>query len=377
MAGLTISGFVPETLEDIVARISSKLDAINPGMDLSPESPDGQLIGIMSYELSVAWNQLNQVYNSYNPALADGAALRNLGQLSGIQYGTANRSYATVELTGTTGVVVPENSIVSDGEYEYYTAYAVTIPSNAQVICSTPGPVPVPALTINTIVTPVTGWVEVAQSTEGVIGSLAMTDQEFRNLRTRTVMRNYTSTVDTMQARLLELGMEQAIVINNDQPVPVGGIPANTIAVSVGEIGLISDETIGTVILETNAAGCPTFGTTTVAIEDSQGYLHDVSFTKAAAVVIEIVLDVTFLSEESAGQEELIKKSLVDHVNALPAGDDVIWSRLFAEITPYGEAQVNILTVGRQGGAQSINNVVLTEAEYASMAATDITFTES
>lgn len=377
MAGLTISGFVPETLEDIQARISNKLDVINPGMDLSPESPDGQLIGIMSYELSAAWNQLNQVYNSFNPALADGAALRNLGQLSGIQYGTANRSYSTVELTGTAGTIVPENSIVSDGEFEYFTSYAVVIPSNAEVICATPGPVPVPALSIDTIVTPVTGWAAVAQSTEGVLGKLAMSDQEYRNLRTRTVMRNYTSSVDTMQARLLELGMEQAIVINNDQPAPVGGVPANTIHVTVGEVGLITDETIAGVIFETNAAGCPTYGTTTVAVEDAQGYSHDVSFSKAVAVTIEIVLNVTFLSDENAGQEEAILQSLAAHVNALPAGDDVIWSRLFAEITPYGEAQVNLLTVGRQGGAQGITNVVLSETEFASMATTDITFTES
>jgi hypothetical protein len=44
MAGLENYGFVPEEYESIVARIEGKIEAINPGFDFSPESPDGQLI---------------------------------------------------------------------------------------------------------------------------------------------------------------------------------------------------------------------------------------------------------------------------------------------------------------------------------------------
>ena len=378
MAGLTSSGFVPETLEDIQERIKGKLELINPGFDFSPESPDGQLVEIFAFELWNAWTQLDLVYNSYNPAVATGAALRNIGLISGLTYGTANRSYATIELQGTAGTVVPANSIVTDDDgNEFYVAFNTTIPSNAQVISRVPGPIPVPISTLTTITTPISGWTSITQTTAGTIGTLADSEQKYRNLRQTTVMRNYTSVVDTMQARLLELGVDQASVFNNDATITVDGVPANTIAVTVGEVGTVTDESIATVIFETNAVGCPTFGSTTTAITDVQGYSHDINFTKASAVTIEIEMDITFLDTESAGAIEQIKAALVGHIESLLAGEDVIWSRLFTYITPYGKAQVNTLTIARAGDAQGTANLVMTDTEYASMLSTDITIVES
>jgi len=378
MAGLTSSGFVPETLEDIQERIKGKLELINPGFDFSPESPDGQLVEIFAFELWNAWTQLDLVYNSYNPAVATGAALRNIGLISGLTYGTANRSYATIELQGTAGTVVPANSIVTDDDgNEFYVAFNTTIPSNAQVISRVPGPIPVPISTLTTITTPISGWTSITQTTAGTIGTLADSEQKYRNLRQTTVMRNYTSVVDTMQARLLELGVDQASVFNNDATITVDGVPANTIAVTVGEVGTVTDESIATVIFETNAVGCPTFGSTTTSITDVQGFSHDINFTKASAVTIEIEMDITFLDTESAGAIEQIKAALVGHIESLLAGEDVIWSRLFTYITPYGKAQVNTLTIARAGDAQGTANLVMTDTEYASMLSTDITIVES
>jgi len=378
MAGLTSSGFVPETLEDIQERIKGKLELINPGFDFSPESPDGQLVEIFAFELWNAWTQLDLVYNSYNPAVATGAALRNIGLISGLTYGTANRSYATIELQGTAGTVVPANSIVTDDDgNEFYVAFNTTIPSNAQVISRVPGPIPVPISTLTTITTPISGWTSITQTTAGTIGTLADSEQKYRNLRQTTVMRNYTSVVDTMQARLLELGVDQASVFNNDATITVDGVPANTIAVTVGEVGTVTDESIATVIFETNAVGCPTFGSTTTSITDVQGFSHDINFTKASAVTIEIEMDITFLDTESAGAIEQIKTALVGHIESLLAGEDVIWSRLFTYITPYGKAQVNTLTIARAGDAQGTANLVMTDTEYASMLSTDITIVES
>jgi len=378
MAGLTSSGFVPETLEDIQERIKGKLELINPGFDFSPESPDGQLVEIFAFELWNAWTQLDLVYNSYNPAVATGAALRNIGLISGLTYGTANRSYATIELQGTAGTVVPANSIVTDDDgNEFYVAFNTTIPSNAQVISRVPGPIPVPISTLTTITTPISGWTSITQTTAGTIGTLADSEQKYRNLRQTTVMRNYTSVVDTMQARLLELGVDQASVFNNDATITVDGVPANTIAVTVGEVGTVTDESIATVIFETNAVGCPTFGSTTTSITDVQGFSHDIKFTKASAVTIEIEMDITFLDTESAGAIEQIKAALVGHIESLLAGEDVIWSRLFTYITPYGKAQVNTLTIARAGDAQGTANLVMTDTEYASMLSTDITIVES
>lgn len=374
MSGLTEAGFSPETFEEIQGRIQGKLEVINPGFDFSPESPDGQLIDIFSYEIFTMWQQLNMVYNSYNPFLASGAALRNLGQITGAPFGFANRSFAVVELTGTTGTLVPADSLVSDANgNEFYVAYDAVIPSNAEVIAKVPGPIPVPIGTITTIVTPVAGWATVAQSTEGVMGMLAMSEQKYRNLRNATVMRNYTSNVDVLKARLLELGLEQVTVFNNDAITVVSGVPANTVAVTIGEVGVVSDADIAKVIFETLPAGCPTFGATTEAVLDLQGFSHDVSFTRATAVAIQINLDVTYLDADTAGADEAIKNSLMGHINSLAAGEDVIWSRIFQYITPIAKAQVNTMTIKKTGGSFGTSNIALSSVEFASLILSDIT----
>jgi uncharacterized phage protein gp47/JayE len=377
MAGLTSSGFVPETYDDIKARIEGKLETLNPGFDFSPESPDGQLIGIMTYELFQAWAQLNNVYNSYNPTVASGAALRNIGLITGIPFGAASKSYATLETQGTVGTIIPALSLVADADgNEFYSAFEVSIPSNIQVVSKKSGVIDVSAGSITNIVTPVTGWTGITQLLDGNSGTTAQTQQQYRNSRQRTVMRNSVSIADAMQANLHELGIDQATVFNNDSNATVGGVPANTIEVTVGEISpAITDDMIAQVILSTNSMGCSTFGTTTVAITDTQGVSHDISFSKATQFDVEMDINITFLDPDFAGAEESIKAALIAHINSLEAGADVVWSRLFQYITAFGEAQINTLNIGQLGENLRRRNINIAAGRYTNLVDADITIT--
>ena len=378
MAGLTASGFEAETYQNIKDRIEEKLNDFNPGFDFSPDSPDGQLISIMTFEIYQNWQQLSQVYNSYNPYMATGAALRNIGLLCGLPYGTAQRSIATVELQGTSGTVVPRNSKVSDEDGNlFYISFDTTIPSNAQAVSVVPGIVPVGIGAITTIETPVAGWTGVTQTTAGTEGALAQSESQYRNVRQRTVMRNYTSVVDTMEGRLIELGLGQAAILNNTSSTVTlpDGTPPNTVHVTVGELGGVAPQDVAQVILDTNAIGCPTFGNQTETVVDNQGVSHEISFSTASQVSIQVDLDVTFLSDLDAGADDNIKTALFDHINSLISGEDVVWSRLFSYVTPYAKAQVNSITVGRVGGSQGTTNVVIDADEFANITLDDINLT--
>jgi uncharacterized phage protein gp47/JayE len=378
MAGLTSSGFIPETYDDIKARIEGKLELLNPGFDFSAESPDGQLLEIMTYEIFQAWSQLGIVYDSYNPAISSGAALRNIGLLTGLPFGVATKSYVTLETQGITGTVIPALSVVADDAgNEYYTAYEVSIPSNIQAVAKISGVLDVSVGTVTNIVTPVAGWDAVTQTTVGVAGTTEQTQQEYRNTRQSTVMRGTTSVADNMQAELYELGIAQAFVVNNDtDTVFADGTPANTIQVKVGEIdSTVSDEDIANAIMQTKSMGCATYGTTSVNLVDGQNVAHTINFTKASVNNVEIALDITFLDDDNAGAEESIQAALVAYINSLPAGEDVIWSRLFAYVTPYGEAQINSLTLGALNGSLTATNYAIGDTEYANITTADITIT--
>ncbi len=380
MAGLTIAGFEPEQYENIKARIEGKLENFSPGFDFSPDSPDGQLIGVMTYEIFQLWSQLGMVHDSYDPQISTGAGLKNIGELSGISYGQANRSFATCETQGTSGTIIPQGSLVSDGTNEFYTAFEAVIPANIQVVAVVAGEIPVPSGSITTIVTQgIGGWTGITQTTDGTEGSLAQTEQQYRNTRTNTVMRNNIGIADALQARLIELGAVQAQVVNNDNTTVTlpDGTPPRTVHVTLGEITGITAADIGKTIYENLPLGTPTYGNQSVVHKDNQGHDHTINYSTATEVAIELEVDVTFLSDNTAGAIEAIQQSLINHINSLVPGQDVIWSRLFAYITPYSMAQVNALTIAKSGESQGTANISLTDSEFASLALADITFTET
>lgn len=370
MAGLTREGFIPLSNQEIKDRISARLEAFSNGIDLSTESPDGQLVEIMSFELSQAWSELDLVYNSYNPEVAVGAGLRNIGLITGLPYGAATRSQADIDLVGTSGVVVPAGSIVADANgNEFTTTFNATIPATVQAVATVSGPINVDIGALTTLVSNIVGWTSIDQPTAGRIGATAQTENQYRNLRNRTVLRNFVSVEETIRARLTEdLGIVQVSVINNDDPnnsLP-DGTPPNTIHVTVGEIdGAITDEDIAQVILATKGLGCPTFGSTSIAVNDTQGNSHTVSFSKAIPKTVFMDIEILFLDNDFAGAEESIRADLIAHINSLDAEEDVIWSRLFGLITPYAKAQVNKLELSDDGITYNASNLVVGADEYA------------
>lgn len=378
MAGLDANGFIPLTYGEVKTNIETRLEAFNPGFDFSPESPDGQLIGIMSLLITEAWVELGLVYDSYNPLKASGQALRNIGLISGLQQGNATYGTAIVDLDGVAGTRIPVGSTVEDSDGNTFTTdFAGILPVSMPVTSTLAGPLPLPIGTINTVGTVITGWTTADQPAEGISGRSAVSEANYRNTRNRTVLRNYVGIVDTMESRLLELGMEQATVTNNSSTTVTlpDGTPPLTVHATVGEVGLATDTEIAQVILDTISVGTPTFGSTTVTLPDSQGVSHDINFTKASSVDVFIDLNITFLDDDIGGAVEDIRSDLITHINSLLAGEDVIWSRLFAIITPYAKAQVDSLLIGKSLGSLAASNIVMNFDEYALTSSGNIAIT--
>ena len=377
MAGLTSEGFTPLQFSEIVENIETRLEQYNPGFDFTPDSPDGQLISIMSVLINQAWIELNRVYHSYNPNEAYGQGLKNLGMITGIYKGAATRSQAVVSLTGTGNTKVPKGSIMADADgNEFYTNRDAYLPADVTVLSVLSGPLPVPAGSITDIISVVGGWTGINQADDGIIGLQPETDLQYRVRRNNTVMRGSNTVEESMSAAIIDLGIPQVTVINNDSELALAdGTPAHNIHVLIGEYSGISDEEIGQAIFDNKGLGVPTHGTTTVSIDDSFGNPHDVLFTPAIEVPIFFNIEVTYHSVEIAGADEQIKKNLCEYINTLAAGEDVIWSGLFCLITPVAKAEVNLLEIGTSAGAVAAANVAISESEYASCDTTNIILT--
>lgn len=373
--GLDRNGFTADTYEEIFARITSRMIAYDNTIDIEVESPDGQWANIFAFELSMAYEEMKKVHYSYDPFTTTGLALKNLGLITGYQYGVGTRSRATVEVTGTAGVTVIKGSIVTDNDgNEFVTQADILIPGNVQVIATLSGPTPIGIGAITTVKTVQTGWTGVNQANAGIIGTGPQTEESFRNIRNKTVLRNYTSVASTIRSKLIELGIEQVAVVDNKSLSALpDGTPAGAIHVTIGESTGISDADIAKTIAISMNVATSTFGSTSVVTQDSQGVDITINFDKATAVNIEITVNLTYLSTDIAGADEAIKDALAEKINGLSTGGDIIHSHLYGLITPHGDAQIDSLLIGEVGQANQVAaNFVVGDDEFAAIDIADI-----
>jgi uncharacterized phage protein gp47/JayE len=107
---LTPNGVQIETFQEIFDRIANGLRAIyGPDIDLDPESPDGQRVGIQAKAQHDAQSMLLQLYNSFDPDLAVGVRKDSTLKFSGLTRRPAVRSTWDLEVT------VNNNGELQDG----------------------------------------------------------------------------------------------------------------------------------------------------------------------------------------------------------------------------------------------------------------------
>lgn len=81
MVGVTTTGFETKSLDDIVNEINSSLvAAIGAGFDTALDTPQGQIVNVISDAQSTMWELLQGVYSSIDLRQATGNRLDQLGQ---------------------------------------------------------------------------------------------------------------------------------------------------------------------------------------------------------------------------------------------------------------------------------------------------------
>lgn len=114
MAGLTAYGFETLRLQQLVARMEQRLREEFGDVDLAPESPFGQIVGIMAEEYAVLWDQLANVYSSQYPSTASGVSLDLAVDINGITRQQAAPTSVYAIATGDEGTLIPSGSIAEN-----------------------------------------------------------------------------------------------------------------------------------------------------------------------------------------------------------------------------------------------------------------------
>jgi len=345
--GVTSQGFVRKPLDVITTDLNSKFIAtFGESFDTTPESPDGQVIGIISDKISELWGLAHGSYNAYRPGATEGIGLDNIVELNRVVRYVNTPTKVTCQLAGDSGLKVPAGSLVAttDGTYQFSIESDAILPATATAICTTLGEVAIPSNSVTKIITAIDGWASVNNAGAGLTGITYESDPQLRARREKSTIVTGTNTIEAIYSALYAMGLSYVRIRDNDDDTPIGSQPAHSFQVVV--IGG-SDTEIAKTIYENKPAGIKPYGTTTISVNDSKGYPHSVGFSRPVNTSVYIDVTINRLSGSSNDTIANIKSALEGYINTLPPGSTVVWSKLFTPITLISpQVEVESLTIG-------------------------------
>jgi len=377
--GISSTGFKRKRLNLLLEELNSEVKAIfGDNFNVSPESPDGQINGVVSESNANLWELAEEAYNAFNPKAASGAALSNLVQLNRITRRPEVASKATVILSGDQGTVVPEGSLISaSSDITFSTNSSVTIPASgsiqSEVTAVVVGPLQALADTLINIDTPISGWDSVTNPEDAVLGADEESDSDLRARRERSVTVTAKAILDTILAGILSVdAVKEAFIYENDTNSldSVTSTPARQFqAVVLGG----TDEAIAKAIYNDKPIGIGSFGSTTVAVSDTQGFTHDINFTRPIEVAIYVTVTISLLKGFPVEGSDNIKSNILNYAEGnlvtgrgFGVGSNIITSELYTPINLVAGHTVNSLLIGKSSSPATDDDIIVDFNEISS-----------
>lgn len=378
MAGYTSTGFDRKRFAEILNDKNEAQKAVfGPDINLAPESPDGQISGLMALSDDQLWQIAEYAVNATDPDNATEATLSNLVKINFIERLPVAATRLVLSNTGTPGITIPIGQIVGelDGSLTATTVSPFTFDAegNALVVAllDTLGPVEVLAETFQEIRTPQAGWFSSNNPSAGITGRNRETDAELRLRRIRSVGTNSQNMIDSLIGKLGNLdGVTHANVIQNktDAVDDNGLTPHSFEAIVAGG----DDTAIAQTIWETFPFGIGIQGTTSGTAIDKQMTLQVVPFTRPAQVPIYVEATLQKRPGYPADGSARAKKAIVDYANGLLTtgrgffvGDSVIYTELYTPINTVPAQEILTVKIGTSPGTLAEANVPISIRQYS------------
>jgi hypothetical protein len=384
--GVTTAGFVKKPLQQIIADANARiLSTVNAELDLDPDQPPGQVIGILADAFAQGWELAQVAYNATNRADAEGPLLDNIGGLTGTPRAKQRPSFvpctAVFKATGTYAAGALVGFVTGYPSARFTNVAAIVVgaygddgsaigpahPKSVSTLFKSldQGPDSGNALLtangaghgqLNQIV-PVTGWVSLADVGTVSLGALVEEDPPFRQRQKDELGAAGNDTLDATRAAILRalaaatppVPTATVQMYENRKLVfdPVTELPGKTYMAVVYD-GVSppagNDAIIANAIWANKAGASRPYGSTTVNVVDSEGTTRTVGFTRATPVPVALAMDV-YVDAGMSGPDRTalanaVRTALVDASQGSP------FSLFGSTVTPT-ETSLSTLRPGR------------------------------
>lgn len=338
--GATPAGFFLKPVTQILSEINAScLTNVDPLLDTSPTSPQGQLNGIMAEKIGECWEVLQTLSNVVNRDAADDFLLDNIGSLTGSPRHTVKPSYVYCNVTlqaahspYLAGTLVA--NVSGQPTIQFHNAYDISITADgtySQLFISVAdGPIVALSGTLNAISTPVTGWSAVTNPLDATLGTLVELDTDYRLRQENELAAAGACTADSIRADLIAFvpGVVSAQVLQNVGDVmDANSLPPHSLWAIVydGVTPQAQNAAIGQMLWNDKPSGTYTFGATSVQVVDSQGNTQVVNFSRPQQLLLYLNLTVTFVPNLStSAQNAAITaiKTALSTLNSTPTDEN-------------------------------------------------------
>ncbi|WP_438347291.1 baseplate J/gp47 family protein [Paenibacillus sp. FA6] len=380
------TGFKRRRFEDLFAEMNDKAkETFGEKVNTSERSPLGIILRIFAWFLSKLWVTAEDVYNNSYINSAEGSSLDRLGPHVGITRVLDQYARGTVQLTGTSGHTLAQGFRVATETKVYFdTTEDITFDSTGIAT------VPVEAVeagqagnvaagSIIVIVNPTPDVTGVTNIVPATAGREKMTDLEFRDLFTQSVAGGGAATIDALIGALLRINsVRAATVIQNYSNEPdVAGRPPHTYQCYV--LGGDDDE-IAQAIFSTGAGGIESYGDIVKTVLDIGGYGHEVKFSRAEEVILQVFVNLTTNEQYPADGDEQIRSAIVRYIggedggsyySGLSMGASAVYKKLVSVIDQIEGIEDFTLKMGKDDVLEE-DNVTLERYQVAQISAKDI-----
>ncbi|HDR0968559.1 TPA: baseplate J/gp47 family protein [Pasteurella multocida] len=367
MAKLVESGIVIERLDSILERVEQGFKRIyGQNINIDPDTPDGQMIGILG-QIKVDLEELAEdVYRQLDPDLATGAWLEQRVAYAGLVRRKASYSYLrSVILTGDPYTEI-NNLIVSDtNKTRWILEQKATLnesgSARADFRSEELGAFSLNANTQLTIETITLGLNSVTTSVDAEIGIEEETDSQLRQRFSKSRAKNAINSAEAIEGEIGDLAdVKQVIVLeNNTSQTDSIGISPHSINVVV-EGGNETD--IAQVIYKNKGAGIGLQGQTSVNLMIN-GKQRAIKFDKATPVDVHISMTLVRYEDFTEIDKDEVKRMLSNV--KFKIGEDVSLSRLYSPINTVGGFWVKSLKIGRSSDTLNAENIIIQPRELA------------
>ncbi|MEI9716011.1 baseplate J/gp47 family protein [Moellerella wisconsensis] len=387
---ITQQGIVAPTTQEVIDGLWSLMKgAFGEKLNVSMDTPQGQLVTTLAAIITDERNQLIELFNQFDPRYADGQMQDAIGYLYFLQRKQATKSVAELTFNGLSGVTIPIGFQILDEAGLYWSTTGESrIGANGlatvNASCNTAGMISAQPNTINRIVRNISGLDSVTNNAAAAIGRNAESRQEFELRREQSVAKNAKNMNSSTYGAVSNINdVIDCYIVDNpsDATIKVGktnySLIRNSIAVSV--VGG-DDNEIAKQILAKAGTGCAFVGNTAVTYEDIENFpymppKYEIKFIRPTHIPVEFTVLFEDKNLLTFQEKEAVKNAILDEFKA-GRGKGQIAKRLIASdyICTVAQSTINRLLsiqVSRKGNA-SENYIDFGIDEFPVLSAEDI-----